>query len=175
MLKLEENNKFQKAIRFLTKSIGASGKNSKPVLEHSLRVAEYLYTKDYSEDVVIGAILHDILEDTAVTSDEIRDKFGIMVANLVEVNSFDKSIKDKIAQYKKMFERCLNAGRNTLIIKAVDILDNSHYCHLAETDEMRKMLMKKMKYFIDLSTQVIKNDIVWRDLNKQYEFLQTQK
>lgn len=56
---------------------------------HSFKVAYKLYQYDYSEEVIIAAALHDLLEDTNVTKEDIKIKFRETVANIVNVVSFD--------------------------------------------------------------------------------------
>jgi len=170
MLKVEENNKFQEAIIFLRESINISGKNPKNVVRHSLETADYLYERGYSANIVIGVILHDLIEDTAIEADEIEGRFGKAVRDLVEANSFDENIPDEVAQYQEMFARCLKAGKDALIIKAADILNNSNYYDLA-TPERKEIVLKKWKYFIDVSAGTIKNEVTWQDLNRRYGLL----
>jgi (p)ppGpp synthase/HD superfamily hydrolase len=55
-----------------------------PYLVHPLRVGEILAKAGCRTDVVIAGILHDVLEDTAVGSDELRERFGAEVLALVE-------------------------------------------------------------------------------------------
>lgn len=141
----EKDKLIEKAVVFLVSSIEKSGKNPKPVILHSIRVAMHLENLGYNRDVVIGEILHDLLEDTDVTSKEIKQKFGNRISGLVEVNSFQKGIVDEVERYKRMYDQCLKYGKDALVIKAADILDNSNY-YGARAD-----LLEKMNYFVELS------------------------
>jgi hypothetical protein len=53
-------------------------------VEHVLAVALILDRMKYPEDVVIAGLLHDAVEDTEATIDEIANQFGPRVASLVE-------------------------------------------------------------------------------------------
>lgn len=167
------NSKSQKeieqAVKFLVFSVKNSCRSSKSVIFHSLRTAVYLFGSEYGKDVVVAAVLHDILEDTKVRTKEVRQKFGKKVARLVEANSFDMRIKDKVERYKEEFSRCLKNGKDALIIKAADILDNSNYYYLAESQKMKNLLVTKMHYFIRLSEDILKDEVVLRDLKRQYK------
>jgi guanosine-3',5'-bis(diphosphate) 3'-pyrophosphohydrolase len=55
-----------------------------PYIEHPLAVAMILDRAGFSEDVVIAALLHDIVEDTEATLDDVRSRFGDVVAEIVE-------------------------------------------------------------------------------------------
>ena len=159
----EDNKLIEEAIKFLVTSIEKSGKNQKPVILHSIRVAIHLDKLGYARDVIIGAILHDLLEDTGVVKEEINSKFGERVVELVEANSFDEDTTGKTEQYMKLFEKCKKAGKDALVIKAADILDNSNYYNGNE------QLIEKMRYFIEISEDTLKGEKVWKDLEAQYE------
>jgi guanosine-3',5'-bis(diphosphate) 3'-pyrophosphohydrolase len=150
-------------------AIHESGKNPKPVILHSMRVGFHLYNLGYNKDLVIAAILHDVIEDTDVESKEIEKKFSRKVLKLVEANSFDKRIKNKTERYKENFKRCSKAGKDALIIKAADFFDNLDYYHLSLTEKLVKFLFEKLKYFIDISRDKLKNETLYNDLVKKYK------
>jgi len=163
------DKQIEEAIKFLVFAIHESGKNPKPVILHSVRVGLHLYNLGYDKDIVIAAILHDVIEDTDVEIKEIEIKFSNKIAKLVEANSFDKSIKDEIEKYKENFERCRKAGKDALIIKAADIFDNADYYYLVSTKEGAKWLLEKWKYFIDNSKDELKDEAVYKELVKKYK------
>jgi (p)ppGpp synthase/HD superfamily hydrolase len=54
-----------------------------PYFEHIVAVAMTLDRLGFGEDVVIAGLLHDVVEDTDATLDDVRDRFGPAVAELV--------------------------------------------------------------------------------------------
>lgn len=54
-----------------------------PYVQHPVGVAMILDRIGFGEDAVIAGLLHDVVEDTGVTFDEVRDRFGAAVADLV--------------------------------------------------------------------------------------------
>ena len=56
----------EKAISFLVYAFTTTGHNPKPVILHSIRTGLYLYHQNHAQDVVVAAILHDLIEDTDV-------------------------------------------------------------------------------------------------------------
>jgi (p)ppGpp synthase/HD superfamily hydrolase len=54
-----------------------------PYFEHVVAVALILDRLGFDEDVVIAGLLHDVVEDTAVTLDQVRERFGNVVAEIV--------------------------------------------------------------------------------------------
>jgi (p)ppGpp synthase/HD superfamily hydrolase len=55
-----------------------------PYFEHVVGVAMILDRLGFDESVVIAGLLHDVVEDTEVTLDQVRDRFGDEVARTVE-------------------------------------------------------------------------------------------
>jgi GTP pyrophosphokinase len=53
-------------------------------IEHPVAVAELLSERGFDEDVVAAALLHDVVEDTATSPEEIEANFGPDVAHLVD-------------------------------------------------------------------------------------------
>ena len=55
-----------------------------PYIVHPLAVGMILRQAGFSEEVVAAGILHDVIEDTSVTYNEIREKFNGRIAELVK-------------------------------------------------------------------------------------------
>jgi GTP pyrophosphokinase len=58
--------------------------SGEPYFIHPLRVAEILIDMNMDPDTIISALLHDVLEDTNIVFNEIKIRYGIEVANMVE-------------------------------------------------------------------------------------------
>ena len=54
-----------------------------PYMVHLLNVCKVLAERDCSDEIVAAALLHDVVEDTDVTIEEVEDKFGWQVAEIV--------------------------------------------------------------------------------------------
>lgn len=162
----EEQELVQKAISFLVESFNKTGNNPKPVIFHSIRVAMYLYDKGADSTIVIAALLHDLLEDTQITSQEIKSMFGDDVAKLVEANSFKSDISDYVLQYLETFKRNISTGPQAVLIKASDLLDNADYYNLGQ-QEIWPKLYGKFSKFIEMSQPVIGDTEIWKDLKKK--------
>ena len=62
-----------------------------PYIVHPMEVMQILTENDLSEDVIVAGILHDTLEDTDTTEQEIEQNFGKKILELVKAESEDKS------------------------------------------------------------------------------------
>ena len=84
-------NIINKAIIFATRAHeGAVRKGSKlPYILHPLETGVIVSTMTKDEDVIAAAILHDVLEDTSVTYEELKQEFG-KAADYVKAESENK-------------------------------------------------------------------------------------
>lgn len=162
--KMELGKKMDIALHYTAYNLRKTGHNTKPVLFHSFKVAYKLYQYGYSEDVVIAAILHDLLEDTSVTKEDIKVKFGESIANIVSAVSFDSNIKDKLEQARIMFQNCIDYGIEAVTIKCVDLIDNIDYVSFVKDKEERDVLLAKYKLFLLMSENLIGNTEVYKEL-----------
>lgn len=88
-------NVLEKAI--LTASINHNGQYRKntdiPYITHPVTVGMMLLKYGYSEEVVAAGILHDTVEDTSLTLEDIKRDFGAQIAEIVEgCSEPDKSL-----------------------------------------------------------------------------------
>src|SRR2546423_2467443 len=69
---------------------GAIRRSGEPYIQHPLEVALLLADMRIDADSIVAALLHDVVEDTDFTLDELRQQFGDAVANIVDgVTKFD--------------------------------------------------------------------------------------
>jgi (p)ppGpp synthase/HD superfamily hydrolase len=113
----EDSFEIEKAISYLVTNYNESGHNPKPVILHSLRIANMLMEMGYDKKIIIGAVLHDIIEDTNVTDEQLKEYFGKEVLDLVKAVSYDDSISDPVEQYKDMYDRVLAYGKRRCCFK----------------------------------------------------------
>jgi (p)ppGpp synthase/HD superfamily hydrolase len=118
--------KCEEAIRLLVEYMPCADDLIKPTLLHSIRVGTYLYNQGYSQDIVLGGYLHDVIEDTDMKEDFLKDTFGKEVLDIVLANSKNEEL-EKEERNKELLERCVRLGVSPLIVKIADILDNYKY------------------------------------------------
>lgn len=156
-----DKHEIERALFFLSNALQDSGHNTKPVLLHSIQVAEMLWERGFPQDVVIAAVLHDVVEDTDITIDDVEQSFGHQVA--VYVDALTVSDTQDIMQ---SFARTAELGSEALSIRAADLIQNSYYYHLASAD-MQKRLRDKFVYFMELSGELLDEALV-SELSKAY-------
>lgn len=77
---------FDRAVVFATQAHGGTERRGKayPYIIHSMEAVSIVATLTNDPEMLAAAILHDTVEDTSVTLDDIREQFGDRVAELVQ-------------------------------------------------------------------------------------------
>ena len=91
-------------------------KTGEPYINHPIAVAKILLDFDCDTDTIIAALFHDVIEDTEYTYDDIKKKFGVEVAELVEGVTKLERIK-----YSSKEEQQLETLRKMLLAMTKDI------------------------------------------------------
>ena len=94
-----------------------------PYIVHPLETAVIVSGITDDEDVIAAALLHDVIEDAGVTYECLKEKFGVRVADLVQVESEDKS-KTWYERKSATIRHLRTAPREVKIICLGDKLSN---------------------------------------------------
>jgi guanosine-3',5'-bis(diphosphate) 3'-pyrophosphohydrolase len=96
-----------------------------PYINHPIEVAALLAVEDIGvdKDVLVAALLHDTIEDTSVTRDDIVERFGARVAAIVAECSDDKSLP-KVERKKVQIEHAAQVSYSAALVKLADKLSN---------------------------------------------------
>ncbi len=133
-----------------------------PNYTHSLRVSEALAKLGAREGVVLAGMLHDILEDSDVTKDELRaEGFSERTIELIDLCSHDESIPNRDLRWIAMIFRIIDQHDNeALIIKTCDLLDNLATSHAMKPERQRAMREFKAHNLAYLAAGKIPNDLL---------------
>lgn len=135
-----------------------NGSGGMPYLEHPVRVAALLEEHGYGEEVLAAALLHDVVEDSDTGLDELREKFGDVVAGLVGAMTDDESIGDYRERKAEHRERLAAAPAEAMAIYGADKLTNVstlHAAYAAEGDAVRE----EFKVPIELKLEIWEADL----------------
>jgi len=101
------------------------GRGAEPYVNHLLEVAELLArTADLLDtNLIVAALLHDVIEDAGVTREELAGRFGEDVATLVAEVSDDKSLP-KLARKKLQVENAARKSPRAQALSASDKIAN---------------------------------------------------
>jgi (p)ppGpp synthase/HD superfamily hydrolase len=108
-----------------------NGSGGMPYIEHPAAVAARLERHGYGEEVLAAALLHDVVEDSDTTVEELRGEFGDRVAELVAALSDDETIEDYGERKDEHRARVRRFDGDAFAIYGADKLTNSSTLHLA--------------------------------------------
>ena len=116
---------IQQAARFAAKAHeGKMRKGSEiPYIVHPLETAVIVSRMTEDPELISAALLHDVLEDTEVTFEELSELFGKRVADLVAAESEDKR-KTWKERKQATIERLASASREEKLLCLADKLSN---------------------------------------------------
>lgn len=85
-------NTFEQAARFALHAHEGQIRKTKPIpfILHPMEVAQIASTMTDDLDVLAAAVLHDVVEDTDCTADDILENFGERIAYLVAMETENK-------------------------------------------------------------------------------------
>ena len=91
---------------------------------HSIMVGIMLKNISCDEDTVYIGYLHDVIEDTKYTYNDILNKFGKNIADGVRILSENQTIKDYVERKANFVSKLRNADENILLVEVADKLQN---------------------------------------------------
>jgi GTP diphosphokinase / guanosine-3',5'-bis(diphosphate) 3'-diphosphatase len=151
------NKAIDFAIHYHKDQTRASGE---PYYHHPLQVAEIILEMKLDSDSVITALLHDAIEDTALTLEDIKEHFGDEVAKLVDgVTKLSKiefvsSHKRQAENFRKLF-LAMSEDIRVLLVKLADRLHNMRTIQFIKSPEKRyRIAMETMDIYAPLAERI---------------------
>ncbi len=146
-----------------------------PYITHPLSVANIVADMQLDTDSICAALLHDVVEDTKYSSEDIKERFGEQVASLVDgVTKLDKigfSNKEErdMENLRKMFLAMANDIR-VIIIKFADRIHNMNTLISMSDDKQREIARETLSVFAPLAHRLGMYKIKWEleDLSLKY-------
>lgn len=112
-----------------------NGSGGLPYIEHPRMVAATLAIRGYGDATIAAALLHDVVEDSDTTVEELRAEFGDEIADLVAALSDDESIESYRERKDEHRRRVAAVDGDALAIYAADKLTNMTTLHAAIESE----------------------------------------
>ena len=154
---------------------GQLRKSGEPYIIHPLAVADIVADLGLDVDSVIAALLHDCIEDTNATHDEIAKKFGAPVAALVEgvtkltrVQYVSKE-EEQMENLRKMLMAMAKDIR-VILIKICDRLHNMRTMEYQSPTKQREKSLETMEIYAPLAHRLGMQKLKWEleDLSLRY-------
>jgi RelA/SpoT family (p)ppGpp synthetase len=121
--------------------------SGEPYIAHPVAAAEILADLHLDSDTIVAAILHDVIEDTPIAKDELAQRFGAPVAELVDgVTKLDQiRFKSREEAQAESFRKMLLAMVRDLRVILVKLADRTHNMRTIEamTPERRRAIARE--------------------------------
>ena len=127
-----------------------------PYIIHSIGVASVLADMELDTDTLVAAMLHDVLEDTQVESDAIREKFGEPVLTLVDgVTKLGKlpfkTFEDYQAENLRKMFLVMAKDIRVVLIKLADRLHNLRTIQVLRRDKQLRIARETLEIYAPLA------------------------
>ncbi len=138
--------------------------SGEPYITHPLAVAGELSEWRMDAQAIIAALLHDVMEDTAVTKAEIAERFGKQVAELVDgLSKLEKiefqSYQDAQAENFRKMLMAMARDLRIVLIKLADRLHNLQTMAAVRPDKRRRVAHETLEIYAPIATRLGLNNI----------------
>ena len=141
---------------------GITRKSGEPYILHPIAVSCILANMRLDAETLMAALLHDVIEDTQYTKEDITEKFGLTVAELVDgvtklSQSSDKEY-NKAASFRKILQATLQDPR-VIIIKLADRYHNMTTLGALRPDKRARIAQETFDIFVPMARLVGMNEM----------------
>ncbi|NUG01052.1 RelA/SpoT family protein [Acinetobacter oleivorans] len=141
---------------------GITRKSGEPYILHPIAVSCILANMRLDAETLMAALLHDVIEDTQYTKEDITEKFGLTIAELVDgvtklSQSSDKEY-NKAASFRKILQATLQDPR-VIIIKLADRYHNMTTLGALRPDKRARIAQETLDIFVPMARLVGMNEM----------------
>jgi len=147
---------------------GQSRSSGEPYITHPVAVASIIAEMRLDHEAVMAALLHDVIEDTPYTEEQLKDEFGASVAEIVEgVSKLDKlkfrtRQEAEVANFRKMI-LAMTKDIRVVLIKLADRTHNMRTLSALRPDKRRRIAKETLEIYAPLAHRLgiehIKNEL----------------
>jgi GTP diphosphokinase / guanosine-3',5'-bis(diphosphate) 3'-diphosphatase len=131
-----------------------------PYFSHPIEVAGLMTELKLDQETIVTALLHDTVEDTLATIEEVEEKFGPEIARLVDgVTKLSKietlTENERAAENLRKLLLAMSEDIRVLLVKLADRLHNMRTLHFIRSEEKRRRIAREtMDIYAPLAERV---------------------
>ncbi|MFC1687044.1 RelA/SpoT family protein [Patescibacteria group bacterium] len=149
----------EKAVAFAEKiHKGQKRLTGEDYVEHPLRSTLILAEWKLDPDTIVAGILHDVLEDSNTTVDEIEKSFGKNIAFLVEgvtkLGRLSYQGRERYAESLRKLFIAMSSDIRVIMIKIADRLDNIKTLHVFETSKQLRIARETLEIYAPIANRL---------------------
>ena len=177
----DECNQVLKAFELADKAhegqLRASGE---PYIMHPLAVADILAHLQIDHITLMAALMHDVVEDTSYSKEDLEKMFGSEVAFLVDgvtkLNQFQYETKEdrQMENYRKMILAMAKDVR-VVVIKLADRLHNMRTLKHMRSDKQKRIAKETLEIFAPLAHRLGIFNVKWELEDLSFRYLEPEK
>ena len=177
----DECNQVLKAFELADKAhegqLRASGE---PYIMHPLAVADILAHLQIDHITLMAALMHDVVEDTSYSKEDLEEMFGSEVAFLVDgvtkLNQFQYETKEdrQMENYRKMILAMAKDVR-VVVIKLADRLHNMRTLKHMRSDKQKRIAKETLEIFAPLAHRLGIFNVKWELEDLSFRYLEPEK
>lgn len=137
---------------------GVKRMSGEPYIIHPICVAQILIDNDMDYATIMAGLLHDVVEDTDESIEEIEQKYGETVAKLVngvtKISSIEKNAGDVEADSIKKLVVAMGNDIRVIFIKLADRLHNMRTIKFLKPEKQTKMANETKDLFIPIADKI---------------------
>lgn len=164
-LKEEDISQIWEAYRFSAAAHeGQIRRSGEPYISHPVAVACILAEMHLDTPTLLAALLHDVVEDTGITKQEIGDKFGKQVAELVDGLSkldkieFQSASEAQAENFRKML-LAMSQDVRVILVKLADRLHNMQTLDVMGVEKRKRIARETIDIYAPIANRLGLNNI----------------
>jgi GTP pyrophosphokinase len=164
-LKFEDIAQVWEAYRFSAAAhAGQMRKSGEPYISHPVSVACVLASLHLDVPTLIAALLHDVVEDTGVTKQQVAEQFGKQVAELVDGLSkldkieFQSATQAQAENFRKML-LAMSQDVRVILVKLADRLHNMQTLDVMAPEKRRRIARETLDIYAPIANRLGLNSI----------------